>query len=364
MSNNIHQIFKELNWLAELFNYRWEFLYCNESYKDRVSEYIGTHQSGRNGANYKPLKFNLVRHDFEHTIDRKESYTHKAEIIHIQGAYVYSEPGTLYHPDDDPHPLFITIGDHPWDKIEIKEAKDGWFRFVKHYCTFTDTVKSDYKPVSSLSDKIKDAWLPIDYIDAPANYHPDFSWKEYKTGTEHWTEEQKKKVRENLQLKDKAAFWLKFYTEQDLRQVAPPPLDTQASPYAQFIEQHQLGVEDRALLALTIANQIRPDYLLPLIERARLHPDLGGASGRGFKGFIPTGETYLFLMAGRNTFLRGHLMEHLLERSTLVKEGLIGVVNALPGEPFFSGILAFHPEQIPALLSPNPSLPDNAQLTY
>lgn len=359
--SNIHQIYKDLRWLTQLFSYRWEFLYCNENYSNKVSEYVRIHQSR---TNYKPLEFNLIRSDFEHTIDRKESYLHKAQIIHLRGAYVYTEPDRLYHPDDDPHPLFVTLSDHPWNKLTIKEVKNGWFRFMKHYSTFTDAAKSDYTSVSSLSNKIIDAWLPMSYIDAPDNYHPDFSWQEYETNTEHWTEEQREKVRENLELKDEADFWLNFYTEQDLTQVRPPSLETKDSPYAQFVERYQLGVEDRVLLALAIVNQVRPDYLLSLIEQSRLYPDLGGASGRGFKGFIPTGETYLFLMAGRKAFLRGRLIEHLLERSTLIKEGLIGFVNPLPGEPIFSGILAFHPEQIPALLSPNASLPDNAQLTY
>ncbi len=361
--SNIHQIFKDLNWLAGLFNYRWEFLYCNASYKGRVSDYINTHQKGKAGAHYTPIGFNLIRSDFEQTIQRK-LYSGNDHIETIQGVYVYSEPDTLYHPSDEPHPLFITMGSHSTSTIEIKEVKDGWFRFLKHYCVFTNAAKTDYKHVSSVSNKIKDTWLPLAYIDAPTGYHPNFSWQDYEQDTEHWTEAQKKLVRENLQLKDQAAFWLKFYTEQDLRKVSPPTLDTSNSPYARFVERYQLEVEDRALLALAIANQIRPDYLLGLIERSRLYPDLGGVAGRGFKGFIPTGETYLFLMAGRNTFLRGLLMEHLLERSTLVKEGLVGFVNALPSEPFFSGVLGFHPEQIPALLSPNPSLPDNSKLVY
>lgn len=361
--SNIHQIFKDLHWLTRLFKYRWEFLYCNESYKDRVSNYIKIHQKGNKGANYQPLGFDLARFDFEHTIRRKR-YVGDDYTKTIQGAYIYSEPDTLYHLPNEPHPLFTMPRNGSWSKINIKEAKDGWFKFSHYYYKFIDAAKSDYKSLSSIEHKVKEAWLPVEYINAPPNYCPDFSWQDYETKTEHWTEAQKELVRENLQLKDQAAFWLKFYTEQDLRQVSPPTLDTNNSPYAQFVEHYQLGVEDRALLALTIANQIRPDYLLGLIERSRLYPDLGGVSGRGFKGFIPTGETYLFLMAGRNIFLRGLLMEYLLERSTLVKEGLVGVVNALPGEPFFSGILGFHPEKIPALLSPNPSLPDNSQLIY
>ncbi|EAY25836.1 hypothetical protein [Microscilla marina] len=193
-------------------------------------------------------------------------------------------------------------------------------------------------------------WLPIHYTNIPPNYHLEFTWEDFDVESNLWDNEQKDLVKQNLETKDQVNYWKDFYKAKDVFRAKPPQHEPNSSVYAKFIDNYQLCIKDRALLILSLVNQIRPDFLLNLITKAKKYPDLGGVTGQNFKGFLPTGETFLFLMAGRDAYKRHEVMDFLFTKSVLMQEGWITLLNALPGEPLMSGVLGFHPEQITVLL--------------
>ncbi len=337
LSDNIYQ---DIQWLANLFQYRWNFLFCKEHYKGSVTSYLKTHHP--NLGYYTPIDFSIIHSDFEYVFHRKRHNT-GTYSVDCKGLFVYQKPNQLYQCVNEPYPYFITLSNE--DKIVVEEIKGDWVKFTRHLCKFTNAQPSDYE-----STEVSQVWLPLKYTNIPANYHPDFNWQEFEQYHEHWTLEQRQLVQENLELQDRVVFWTNFYTQQDLRQVKPPKLEAKNSPYAQFIEQNHLTTEDRLLLILTLVNQVQPSFLLPLIESSQTYPDLGGRSSKGFKGFIPTGETFLFLLAGRNLFLRNELIQFLMQQSVLVKQGFVSLTSVLPEEPLMSGALAFHPQKASTLL--------------
>jgi ATPase family protein associated with various cellular activities (AAA) len=82
----------------------------------------------------------------------------------------------------------------------------------------------------------------------------------------------------------------------------PPPLDGSRSPYARFIQQHELTPSERALLLLALAPHLRPQLLDVLWTRnettQRGFSEFGGMQGIAQGAFLPTGETAAFLLAG------------------------------------------------------------------
>ena len=82
----------------------------------------------------------------------------------------------------------------------------------------------------------------------------------------------------------------------------PPPLDASQSPYARFVRQHRLTPAERAVLLLALAPHLRPQLLDVLCTRnettQRGFAEFGGVQGVSHGGFLPTGESAVFLLAG------------------------------------------------------------------
>jgi hypothetical protein len=93
----------------------------------------------------------------------------------------------------------------------------------------------------------------------------------------------------------------------DLLEAAMPEFTQRGSPYADFVTSLGLAPAERVLLMLTLLPHLRPSALDPfLVHHVNEVPvtDYGGARGQTHKGFLPTLETAIFLIAGRNLDLR------------------------------------------------------------
>ncbi len=93
-------------------------------------------------------------------------------------------------------------------------------------------------------------------------------------------------------------------TLKTISEIAAPELKNNNSIYEEFIVTNNLNLEERALLALSLVPHIFPDFLDDVIQtgigKAGEFPQLGGVRGRNHRGFLPTGETALFILAGNN----------------------------------------------------------------
>lgn len=87
----------------------------------------------------------------------------------------------------------------------------------------------------------------------------------------------------------------------DVATIAPPALNG-LSQYSKFITENQLSFNERLVLILTLAPYIKPQFLdeviMANIQQQGDFPQLGGIRGKTFRGFLPTVETALFLVAG------------------------------------------------------------------
>ena len=130
----------------------------------------------------------------------------------------------------------------------------------------------------------------------------------------------------------------------------PPLLEPEESPYADLVERLPLDAAGRLVLALALAPHVQPQILDPLFrvnaETSRGHSEVGGLQGRSHGGFLPTAETALFLLAGRDLRARFEA-QALLERGhPLTHRGAIQLEDAAVGEPRASGALTVPEETI------------------
>jgi hypothetical protein len=82
----------------------------------------------------------------------------------------------------------------------------------------------------------------------------------------------------------------------------PPDLSRARAPYAEVVRRFDMDAPERLVLALSYIPHVRPDLLDPFFIQnqsvQRRFTEFGGLTGLSHGGFLPTGETAMFLLAG------------------------------------------------------------------
>jgi hypothetical protein len=159
--------------------------------------------------------------------------------------------------------------------------------------------------------------------------------------------------------------WLALVIERRMRALAdphatdaslpdPPPLAPDESPFADLIERLRLPGAERLVLALALAPHVAPQTLDPLFrlnpQLGRGHTEAGGLHGRSHGGFLPTAETALLLLAGRDVRARFEALRIFERTSLLARSGAVHLDEAPAGEPATSGALRV-PDEVVALVT-------------
>lgn len=158
---------------------------------------------------------------------------------------------------------------------------------------------------------------------------------------------------------------LYFQTECDYASteaVPLPDLSTDTSPYARLVREHRLDPADRLVMILALAPHVRPQLLDYFFVRNTAYDrgftEFGGVKGKNHGGFLPTGETALFLLAGEDLTQRITLQTHLLHESALFRTNILRLEVTDPQEPALSGPLALTPDYVAYLTTGEQSKPN------
>lgn len=127
------------------------------------------------------------------------------------------------------------------------------------------------------------------------------------------------------------------------------------SVYAQLITSWQLDVFERLTLALALAPHFKPEVLdiffgvNQIIDRG--FSEFGGVTDKTFSGFLPTGQTLMFLITANNPLWRTKVINIFSARHRFAQEQIISLEsteNTLPG---LSGILCLSEQWFHYLLT-------------
>jgi hypothetical protein len=131
--------------------------------------------------------------------------------------------------------------------------------------------------------------------------------------------------------------------ERPARAVAPPPLAHSDSPYARFIVQHEVSPAVRLVMLLALIPHVRPQLLDVLWSRneatQRGFSEFGGAQAAGHGGFIPTGETAAFLLAGDALAARFDALRLFEADGFLARHNVLHLSAVSAGESQLAGVL-------------------------
>lgn len=136
-------------------------------------------------------------------------------------------------------------------------------------------------------------------------------------------------------------------------EIQAPALVKDDSHYAGFIQYYQLTFEERLAIALALAPFVKPQILDVFFrknrETERGFTEFGGLKGTTHGGFLPTGETLLFVLAGQNLSQRFELQKMFERDHIFSHHNILKLEPVADGEPFLSGALKLQREVIDSI---------------
>lgn len=133
------------------------------------------------------------------------------------------------------------------------------------------------------------------------------------------------------------------FEELDL-ELIPPDLSEIDSPYAHKIIEWELNVYERLALILAITPHISPEALDIFFGKNQMYDkgftEFGGVVNDSHNGFLPTGQTFNFLISGNNNLLKNEVLKVFSKESVLLKEQVIDLRSTEDFIPNLNGVLS------------------------
>lgn len=144
--------------------------------------------------------------------------------------------------------------------------------------------------------------------------------------------------------------------------VPMPDISRDGSVYAGIVKQHNMGMAERMLLILALAPHARPQVLDMFFMKNsnydRGFTEFGGIKGSQHSGFIPTGETFAFIMAGTSIEKRIALTELFSRKHFFYEQNILKLHSHTQDEPLLSGSIQLTQEYLSLLTSGKKYQPD------
>ena len=130
----------------------------------------------------------------------------------------------------------------------------------------------------------------------------------------------------------------------------PPPTLGRDSHYRRLTEQYRMGIEDRIILAMSLVPHVCPQlydrFYIQNKSISRGFSEFGGIESSQHRGFIPTGETVCFVIAGRDIRKRVELLSKFREEYFFRRHGILSLYHSGVPETYWSGKLSISDEYL------------------
>ncbi len=135
----------------------------------------------------------------------------------------------------------------------------------------------------------------------------------------------------------------------------------QLKSWAQLLQVDEVSEAEYTLILMALIAHIQPHFFDRTIQEylpsGGDFPQLGGVRGKNFRGFLPTGETALFILAGEDLDKRSKVAELFSPDHFFNKKRILWLEDTPPGEPQMSGKIILAPEYIELLTTGKVSRP-------
>jgi AAA+ superfamily predicted ATPase len=154
----------------------------------------------------------------------------------------------------------------------------------------------------------------------------------------------------------------KAYFEQTKHSdIQAPDLSDDNSNYAETVKNFSLGEDERLIMMLALAPHLCPQYL-DLFFTKNVHFDrgfteFGGFIGKYHGGFLPTGETALFLLSLGDLLIRTRVQSYFLNKQPLATNDIVTLTETGDQEPYWSAPLVMSEKYIKHFTTGEPHSP-------
>lgn len=143
--------------------------------------------------------------------------------------------------------------------------------------------------------------------------------------------------------------------EESIWSISPPVYDHEGSYYARFLKHYECTAAERLVLMLALAPHIHPQMLDVFSVKNATYDkgftEFGGLKGVSHGGFLPTGETAVFLLAGDDYSIRVQAMELFDNAHYFFRHQVLLLNDPAPNEPLLSGALTLSQDYINCFLT-------------
>ncbi len=148
----------------------------------------------------------------------------------------------------------------------------------------------------------------------------------------------------------------------DISHFPSPELTNKPSMYANFVQHYNMNSTERLLILLALIPHIRPQMLDIFLQintvLNRGYTEFGGIQGKAHGGFLPTGETALYLLASDNLRMRFEYQQLFDRDHFFARHNILKLEPVEKGEPINSGQLVLADEIIDFLTNGELRKPD------
>lgn len=141
-----------------------------------------------------------------------------------------------------------------------------------------------------------------------------------------------------------------------------PDLKEDNSVYARVIKHFQMTFQERIILILSLVPHVRPQLIDIFFTKNtaydRIYTEFGGLKGKYHSGFLPTGETAAFILAGNNLSDRIELIELFRPEHFFSKHNILKLDLNKGKEPVLSNAIQISEEYLSMLTSGKAYKPD------
>lgn len=134
--------------------------------------------------------------------------------------------------------------------------------------------------------------------------------------------------------------------ENNWRDIPLPDISANDCPYAKTANDWKLDVYARLALALAMTPHLRPEALDIFFGKNQIYDrgftEFGGVIDKSHSGFLPTGQTLVFLATVSDAGARKKIMDLLSKESMLIKEQVLLTGEMEPHVPQLNGVLALN----------------------
>jgi hypothetical protein len=152
-----------------------------------------------------------------------------------------------------------------------------------------------------------------------------------------------------------------FSRENGASAISLPSVPEDTGFLEKFILENKLGRFEYWAILMALAPHVQPHFWDTVIQEALPQAgdfqQIGGVRGKQYRGFLPTGETVLFVLAGENWEERLKVMEIFSPEHVFSQKKILLLELPPDGEPILSGKLVLNPVYIPRLTTGRDYLP-------